>query len=286
MRLLWRIGTSLRRPGAAIQKQATLEIRVACFFTPVRFDRWDCDVNLNVLQRLMWICLAGVLGCSSEYAQPIKHKPKPQAAATLLPGEQLADRIAAVDPDDRRLEITAPVNDDTFVDVDDAALETLICDAGIVTDRGVERIAKISKLQHLRLRFSPVSDAGMRSIAKCQSLWFLNLPHAKCTADGVADLAALPELRSLRLGSPALGPDAAAAIAKITSLRSVHLINVPIDDVGLKQIAGLPELESLYLDGSAVSDAGWEWLFDNHADLHVHVDQGHHDYDPSGHEHS
>jgi hypothetical protein len=68
-------------------------------------------------------------------------------------------------------------------------------------------------------------------------------------------------------------------------LRAVHLIEIPITDEGLQQIADLPHLESLYLDGAAVTATGWNWLFTNHPDLHIHLDQQHHDIDPNWHPH-
>ncbi|TWU02467.1 leucine-rich repeat domain-containing protein [Stieleria varia] len=164
-------------------------------------------------------------------------------------------------------------------------VETVIIDEGVITDDGVDAIADLPALRHLRLRKSPISDVGFKRLAECSSLMILNLPDAVCTPEGVATLAALPDLRQLRLGSDALTRETAAAVASIGSLRSVHLIGVPIDDEGLKQIAALPKLQSLYLDDSDVTPDGWEWLFQNHADLHVHVDQHHHDRDPSPHPH-
>jgi hypothetical protein len=165
------------------------------------------------------------------------------------------------------------------------AVETVIIDQGKVTDHGVDAIATLRDLKHLRLRLSPITDAGLKKLADCQSLWFLNLPHADCTAQGVGYLAALPRLRQLRLGSDQLGNEVCREIAKIGSLRGIHLIGVKVTDEGLKVLANMPHLESLYLDDSAVTEAGWQWLFDTCPQLHVHVDQQHHDRDPKAHPH-
>jgi hypothetical protein len=53
----------------------------------------------------------------------------------------------------------------------------------------------------------------------------------------------------------------------------------------LKTLAAMKQLESLYLDDCAVTEAGWNWLFREHPDLHIHVDQNHLDRDPSAHKH-
>ena len=123
----------------------------------------------------------------------------------------------------------------------------------------------------------------------------LNLPHADCTSEGIAALAKLKRLRQLRIGSSRLGNEVSREIARIKSLRGIHLIGVGLTDDGLKVLTGIPErpekelglpnLESLYLDDSAVTSAGWEWLFKTHPQLHVHVDQQHHDRDPKAHAH-
>ncbi|MFK8113301.1 MAG: hypothetical protein AB8B91_13920 [Rubripirellula sp.] len=164
-------------------------------------------------------------------------------------------------------------------------VETFIIDQGELSGQSMETIAKLSSLQHLRLRLSPVDDAGMEALSKCKSLWYLNLPHAECTSKGVAALRNLPRLRQLRLGSKNLNNDVTREIAAIGSLRGIHLIGVPVTDEGLKTLAVMPHLESLYLDDSAVTEAGWDWLFQEHPHLHVHINQSHHDRDPKHHAH-
>lgn len=178
------------------------------------------------------------------------------------------------------------VTDDMVTGVADLDwLTTLIFDQGIITDDGLETIVKLPRLQHLRLRLSPITDQGLKTVSSCDSLWYLNLPHADCTVDGVAHLQTLTKLRQLRLGSKRLGNDVAQVIAKLKGLRGIHLIGVPVTDDGLETLAEMPYLESLYLDDSAVTEAGWERLFREHPDLHVHVNQHHHDRDPKGHIH-
>lgn len=164
-------------------------------------------------------------------------------------------------------------------------IETLIFDQGVVTDEAIKIISELPKLQHLRLRLSPIGDEGLKMLANTETLWYLNLPHAACTNEGVGALAALPRLRQLRLGSGNLGNGVGREVASITSLRGIHLIGVKVTDEGLKMLAKMPHLESLYLDDSAVTEAGWDWLFREHPHLHVHINQSHHDRDPNLHTH-
>ncbi|NND99007.1 MAG: hypothetical protein HKN47_16955, partial [Pirellulaceae bacterium] len=204
--------------------------------------------------------------------------------------QQAVDQV--VDAKGDGLHIERFVVQDEMLDFLDRVpqLQTLLIDRGEISDVGVAKIAALPKLRHLRLRQSPLTDIGVSELAKCKTLWFLNLPQTDCTAEGIAMLAELPELQNLRLGSAdpnsaKLGNDVCDAIASIKTLRSVHLINVPVNDDGLRKLASLPELESLYLDNAAVTQSGWDWLFKEHPDLHIHVDQSHHDRDPSPHRH-
>ena len=60
--------------------------------------------------------------------------------------------------------------------------------------------------------------------------------------------------------------------------------DVPLGDGGLDILAGHEGLRTLYLDGAGISDAAWERYFARRGDVHVHVDQAHHDRDPNRHE--
>ncbi|WP_253154066.1 hypothetical protein [Stieleria tagensis] len=233
---------------------------------------------------LVGVCVIAI-GCgSSDQPDPPDHSLS-QSSSTTEPlkapwpetsfGDQIiAGRQATSD----RIELIETVADDSMLSdlsPDDEWLEVLILDAGRITDAGIESIAKLPKLWHLRLRSSPIGDDGLRQLTGSQTIQILNLPQSEATAAGVAELAKLPNLRNLRLGGNRLAADTAAGIASIDSLRNLHLIGVPIDDQGLRQIASLPKLQSLYLDDSAVTSAGWDWLFETHPDLHVHVNQKH-----------
>lgn len=164
-------------------------------------------------------------------------------------------------------------------------LETLILDAGKITDEGIASISKCPNLYHLRLRSSPISDAGIERLVggKCASLRILNLPHAKITATGAAHLSKFPELRQLRLGGKNLDDACIAQLAKLPMLESLHLIGPRLSDSALDFIAKSPQLSSFYLDDCQLSETAWQRLFARKPNLHVHIDQHHHDRDPNKH---
>ena len=93
----------------------------------------------------------------------------------------------------------------------------------------------------------------------------------------------MPALRNLRLGIKDGNNRHGRAVATLSRLRTVHLIRVAITDEGLQALAKMPQLESLYLDDSSITDAGWTWLFEENPQLHVHINQKHHDRDPQKH---
>jgi len=165
-------------------------------------------------------------------------------------------------------------------------LRELVLRRGVADDTRAEILATLPDLERLVLRDSPLSDVGFRAIARCSRLVHLNVPQAACTAAGVRALRHIPALRSLRLGGRNFaGRATGAAVAELASLDSLHLIDVPLGDDGLAAIAGLPGLRNLYLDGARVSDEAWGRYFQQRPDVHVHVDQAHHDRDPGrGHD--
>ncbi|MBU6277578.1 MAG: hypothetical protein KGQ61_13155, partial [Planctomycetes bacterium] len=163
-------------------------------------------------------------------------------------------------------------------------LRELVVERGRADDAAAAVLATLPDLERLVLRESPVGDAGLAHLAALPRLRDLNLPQSAATARGVALVAAGPagrSLRSLRLGGGGLaGADVARAVARLVGLRSLHLIDVPIGDEGLAALAEMPGLWNLYLDGAGVSEGAWGGYFERRPDVHVHVDQVHHDRDP------
>lgn len=170
------------------------------------------------------------------------------------------------------------------------ALSTLDLQEGRADDATAVLLARLPRLERLVLRESPLGDDGFKHLAACHTLRDVNIPQARCTLVGLAALAELPKLKNLRLGSPGLCPEGIGGaelgmtLLQFPALRSLHLIDVPLGDGGLEGIARYDGLWNLYLDGAGISDEAWERYFALHPEVHVHVDQAHHDRDPNRHE--
>ncbi|MBW8883691.1 MAG: hypothetical protein JF612_02710 [Planctomycetia bacterium] len=147
------------------------------------------------------------------------------------------------------------------------------------------RLQNCQALEHLRYRGHGVDDDALAEIARLQSLRILNLPRAEFSDAGLPWLEQLPLLEQLRFGTPNVTDAGMKAIRQFPALKRLHLIDVPITDAGLAELSGISQLESLYIDGGHISDAAYGDLFHRRPDLHVHLNQRHHDRDPHAYSH-
>jgi len=183
---------------------------------------------------------------------------------------------------------TRPLNDAELASIAElSGLQTLQLDHDhqSFTSTGLTELVKLSELQHLRLRGAKIDGVLLEPILQFKHLRILNLPQADLSDAEFGQLATLPELVQLRMSSPRLTPAGLAKLEAFPALLRLHLIDVPVTDAGLAIFEKLPRLESLYLDGANVSDAALERLFRARPELHVHLNQSHHDRDPHRHPH-
>jgi hypothetical protein len=165
-------------------------------------------------------------------------------------------------------------------------LRELVLDAGVVRDEDLGRFIEQVNLTHLRLRESPLTDAAAKRIASSQhNLKILNVPQCVFGTDGVSALSDLKSLTHLRLGGSKIDDSCVASISKIESLQSLHLIGPKITGQSLRNILQMKNLESFYLDDCNIPSKDWEEFFQARKDIHVHLDQMHHDRDPGRHTH-
>ena len=212
------------------------------------------------------------------------NQPKEQA----LPEASWQSQIAAVTKGESdRIEVTQQaIGDDELRQVEGLdQLRELLIDKGTMSAASLPVLAKLSRLEHLKIRGARIDDEGFRRLCAIHSLKRLNLPQADLTDEGLQAIAELKDLELLRFGSPQVTDAGLATIAQVKTLRWLHLIEIPLGDAALKSIAELPKLESLYIDGGKFSDKAWDEFFLARPGLHVHVDQKHHDRDPHGHSH-
>lgn len=232
--------------------------------------------------RFLAVVAITALGCDAGWRGPV---PRPTAAE---PAVAFADQVALVQAgQSSRIDVDVPPTAAEWEALSGLeGLRVFVLRAGVATDAEAMLLTTLPALERLVLRDSPLSDEGFTTLATITTLRDLNVPQAACTAVGIRALAALPSLERLRLGGPHLaGVNVARAVAGLSRLRSLHLIDVHLGDEGLDALGELSGLRSLYLDGAGVSDEAWERYFARRPDVHVHVDQAHHDRDPGRHEH-
>lgn len=181
---------------------------------------------------------------------------------------------------------THPLTDDHLAKLKDTkALRILLIDSldSRITAAGLKHLANLHNLEHLRIRSPQINDAALAEIAPVTSLKILNLPSAEFTDAGLAQLKILPRLTQLRFHSPHVTNTGMQTLAELPALTRLHLIDLPLTDAGLKTLASIKQLESLYIDGGHFSDPALDDLFAKRPDLHIHLDQQHHDRDPNKH---
>lgn len=163
----------------------------------------------------------------------------------------------------------------------------LLLDAGGPVDADMEAIAGLKQIEHLRIRQTQLSDLGIELLCagKLDQLAILNLPQARITSVGIGHLRHVPSLTNLRLGGTQIDDAAVKEIANLPQLRSLHLIGPGITGAALEHLATAPKLTSFYLDDCDLPADAWNALFAAKPNIHVHVDQHHHDRNTSSHKH-
>ena len=235
-----------------------------------------------IILSLSSLCLPG---CSSP-VEPAVANP-----SAIADEPSLTDQIAAIragTTDIIFIESMSLRDTDLGALVDIPGLRVLQLDYAdnMLTDTGMTEIAKLTQLEHLRIRGGSIGDDGLKALSTMPNLRALNLPQGKFTDTGLAHLKHLPKLQMLRIGSPNVTDKGIAEFKDFPSLSRVHLIDIPITNRGLADLQAIPKLESLYLDGANISDAAVDELFRKRPNLHVHFNQAHHDRDPHKHDHS
>lgn len=225
------------------------------------------------LARASGWCVLVLAGCQQEPQEPTLE----QQAAAVRAGES-----------DRILIETRAIGDDDLQQVTGLEnLRELLLDNPRCrfTAVGLRQLIGLPKLEHLRIRGSGVDDEALAHLAGLESLVILNVPQATFGNASLAELNRLPRLKQLRFSSPRVTDAGMQPLGELPALAQLHLINVPITDAGLAELAKIERLESLYIDGGQFSDFAVEKLFRERPDLHVHLNQAHHDLDPHKHPH-
>jgi len=102
-----------------------------------------------------------------------------------------------------------------------------------------------------------LTDLGVAKLAKLTRLRRLDISGAKITPAGLSALKKLPELQRLSLWNcKVLDDSAAPTLAALPRLRNVDLSYTSVGDETLKGLASLPDLKVVYLTETKVTAAG------------------------------
>jgi len=116
-----------------------------------------------------------------------------------------------------------------------------------LTDIGMAKILKFTKLTRLSLFYCNITNEGLRHIAQLRNLEVLNLDSREISDDGLRYLTQLSNLRSLDIFSGRISDSGCTHIATISSLESLELCGGGIGDMGCTALATLENLTCLNL---------------------------------------
>ena len=125
------------------------------------------------------------------------------------------------------------------------------------TDADIEQIASAKSLKRLDLSLTYVSDRGIERLKGLDRLEELNLYAAEFITDAaMAFLRGNRQLKTLNLRGTDVTDTSLAYVAELTNLRSLDISFTQITDVGLEHLVSLPQLEALNLGGDKISGVG------------------------------
>lgn len=116
-----------------------------------------------------------------------------------------------------------------------------------LTDVGMTKIAKFTKLTRLSLFYCNISNHGLRHLARLEQLETLNLDSREISDEGLRHLRPLKSLRSLDIFSGRITDTGCSYIAAISSLENLELCGGVVGDMGCTALATLENLTSLNL---------------------------------------
>jgi hypothetical protein len=123
-----------------------------------------------------------------------------------------------------------------------------------ITDESLERLAGLSKLEHLALEAPHLTANGFAQLARLHKLKSLALSQT-LDDEGLKMLQALKDLRRLQLFATNVSDDGMAALADNTSIRHLQLLsNSRLTGASIQYIRQMKQLELLELLGRGFGD--------------------------------
>lgn len=138
----------------------------------------------------------------------------------------------------------------------------LLC-RGQATDRGLQRVGKLNKLERLYMwHASEVTDQGVAHLSKLRNLKSIHLDSSRVTDESLRLLAKLPSLERLALQQNHFTDQGLAYLKGNATIRSlwVGLGDGEITNAAMPYLAEMPNLECLDLQKTQVTLSGLELL--------------------------
>jgi outer membrane protein assembly factor BamB len=135
-----------------------------------------------------------------------------------------------------------------------------------VTDAGLAKLARLTKLEILNLTGNAVTDDGLKQLASLQHLHDLDLSRLAITDAGLKHLAAVKGLQRLVLlfsegfAGPIVTDVGVKLLVPLDQLAELNLVDARITDEAVDDLIAFPKMSFLTLTGSRISPAGVERL--------------------------
>ena len=129
-----------------------------------------------------------------------------------------------------------------------------------ISDRGIDSLSMLPKLERLWLSQTQITNAGLEELASMSSLTHLSIEATPTSDQGLAFLVGLPKLRSLILGSPLFTLAGLRQLKQARLIEHLYLDRLPVDDSVLAAIGELHQVQTLSLRQTAITDNGLRYL--------------------------
>lgn len=118
-------------------------------------------------------------------------------------------------------------------------LQYLDVDGTEISNRGLEHLSGLTKLQTLDLQRTRITDPALRSLTKMRDLSELRLNETLINGSGLVHLQALPKLETLTMDGTRLSDREVPLLAKLKSLRSLSIDATQVSPKGMAELAKL-----------------------------------------------
>jgi Leucine-rich repeat (LRR) protein len=227
-------------------------------------NRWKIHHRLTVPCTLLCLAIAPLVGCNR------KSTPEP-AAPEVIPDDPQA--VAALEEAGFLLNKNSQgVVTELSVSTGEDISSTLKNLSGVpnveiasfsgpgLTDKGMDAIENLTKLQRLDLSNSAIADPTLESVAKLTSLEVLRLRRTSVSNDGLKNVSGLVGLRAIDLRNSKISDEGLEHLSGLEKLGDIELEKTNVTDAGVKKLAGLP-LKSLNVNYcTSITNASLETL--------------------------